>query len=329
MDHILLTGASGLLGKRIQQVLKTREVHLTCLDRHHGYDLTNPSSFYPLFKSGIEPPISHVIHAGACTSFSPNKQKIFSVNVQGTKYLADACNNLLPPLKRFVYVSSAWQGEDLNVPYTHSKQVAEEFLLGKSDMFDQYKANFPVTIVRPSILFDQQSTSIIWMFLLTYALGQGIVDLQSKFDAVEASYAAEAIVNITLKDSLKTNIYNISSNYPTQTLDRIFRGFDDFFSRQGVAHELDVFHQRYIQVSQKQLTELIYSSNLDDKMKKICDYALRTFVPVAAKDRLFDNTDLINEGISRPPPLVSYLKQVLEYTTNFSMEEMIEFEMKD
>ena len=338
MDHILLTGGSGLLGSRIQEYVKSLgNTHLTCLDRSHGYDLTDPKTLLPLFKSDIKPAFTHVIHAAACTSFSPHYNRLYQVNVMGTATLAKLCNELIPPLKRFTYVSTAWQcglGESKvhSVPYTLTKHLAEDYLIGKKDpLIDSIDSEFkfPVTIVRPSVLFDHTSTSIIWMFLLVYALGESTVPLNSMFDAVPAKWAAEAIVTLTLKNKNLNGCYNISSNYPTQTIERIFRGFDDFFARRGTAHELSVIAERYKCVSQQELNDLIDSSNLDDRMKRTCKYALEKFLPIASESKLFDNTNTLSEGIDRPPPLVSYLEQVLQHSTEFSLEQMIEDEMKD
>ena len=144
MQTILLTGASGFLGKAIQKKLISRNTKIVTIGRK--------SSNTVLCDLSLDQPnipfntIDLVIHCAGKAHLVPNsnieKNLFFEVNVKGTKNLLEALETLtLAPL-RFVYISSVSVygrdiGEKINEnekllasdPYGLSKLKAETLVL--------------------------------------------------------------------------------------------------------------------------------------------------------------------------------------------------------
>jgi|SaaInlStandDraft_6_1057023.scaffolds.fasta_scaffold20702_1 dTDP-4-dehydrorhamnose reductase len=105
---ILLTGGSGLLGKKIKEIMPE------CLaPSHDSLDITDKKSILEYFAKNN---ITDIIHTAALTSIrkcDENKQDAWNVNVKGTKNIVQALqeNNISG---YFLYVSTAciFQGDE-------------------------------------------------------------------------------------------------------------------------------------------------------------------------------------------------------------------------
>jgi len=124
-DKVLLTGASGFLGNAIKQELSS-SIDLNTLGRSSSnqvvVDLTKD-------KPDILTPIDWVIHAAGHAHVVPRsdeqKKKFFQVNVDGTKYLLDGLDNIVPRIKSFVFISSvAVYGKESGSNITEAEQLS-------------------------------------------------------------------------------------------------------------------------------------------------------------------------------------------------------------
>lgn len=104
MDKVLLTGASGFLGKVVQQELNN--VHFITLGRSAGNQVvTDLSRSVPSL-----PPVDSVIHASGLAHVIPRSEqeevRFHDINVNGTHNLLSALEILDPVLERFIFISS-------------------------------------------------------------------------------------------------------------------------------------------------------------------------------------------------------------------------------
>jgi len=169
---ILLTGATGFLGRHTLQALKAKGYAVKVLVR-------NPTLIAqdPLF-AGVEiipgdlwdmealgeatKDITGVIHAAGMVSFKPRDwEEMLRVNAGGTANLVNQCVGL--PLKKFVYVSSisalgrsagggnidektAWNPQDKNSGYARTKY------LGELEVHRGIAEGLPAVIAQPGVI---------------------------------------------------------------------------------------------------------------------------------------------------------------------------------
>lgn len=165
---IVITGATGFIGKNLARKLADDNYNVKCLVRetsnleglhhkniklHYG-DLSDKQSLEGLV--GVDDVVYHL--AGAVGS--KDLHEYYQANLGGTKYLADICRNA--KIKKFVYLSTAsavGSGDGSNIidektpcnpktGYGRSKREAEKLLLALHE-----KENFPAVILRAPIVY--------------------------------------------------------------------------------------------------------------------------------------------------------------------------------
>ncbi|MHA2297465.1 MAG: NAD-dependent epimerase/dehydratase family protein [Candidatus Hodarchaeales archaeon] len=162
---ILVTGASGFIGKALVKELVTKQTghDIYCAVRKTSkkedleklnvklvnFDLTDYSTFANAIKG-----MNTVVHFAAKYDFLASEDELFSQNVEATQKLAETC--LEAKIKHFIYCSSAealgividgTEESDYNPDevYGRSKMEAEKVLLEMQD-----KQGLPLTIARPT-----------------------------------------------------------------------------------------------------------------------------------------------------------------------------------
>jgi len=130
-DSILLTGASGFLGKSLLKSLKSK--HVITLARNNSdinADIINIDCHIPS--------IDLVIHAAGKAHLNPTnefeKRLFFDINVKGTKKLLDCLDNSNSFPKSFVYISSV-SVYGLNI----GNNIDENTLLNAKDPYGKSK----------------------------------------------------------------------------------------------------------------------------------------------------------------------------------------------
>lgn len=140
-DNVLLTGGSGFLGNQFTKVLETTGLTIRGLEAAgtQKIDISNP------FRLDTRRKHSLVIHLAGKAHSVPNneaaKNAFYKVNVDGTKNLCFALEQLVEPPKSFIFISTVAvygleEGELINetcklnghTPYADSKILAEEWL---------------------------------------------------------------------------------------------------------------------------------------------------------------------------------------------------------
>ena len=159
--RVLVTGASGFVGRAACAELRSREHQVAALVRRPGTepagtralraDITDPASLAPAIDQ-TQP--DAVMHLAAQTAATRDADLIERVNVDGTRNLVEACANA--GVERFVFCSSVVTGnahgdtltEESTLPvdtvYGRSKQRGEEVVRG---------AGLRSAVVRPAHVY--------------------------------------------------------------------------------------------------------------------------------------------------------------------------------
>ena len=214
MSKILITGASGFIGRALCKVLEIDHEVIT-LDRSRG-NITNPTTFLSLEK------VEYVFHLAA-RSFVPDSwnetSDFLNANVIGTTNVLEYCKSLNIPL---TYVSAYVYGlpnslplnEDAlikpNNPYALSKYLAEQVC-----QFYATYHNLNITIIRPFNIYGPgQATP----FLIPKIINQvkknltiELFDLSPKRDYVYIDDVIDALVRTFEFKLPGFNVLNIGS----------------------------------------------------------------------------------------------------------------------
>ncbi|GAF69092.1 unnamed protein product, partial [marine sediment metagenome] len=139
---ILITGATGNVGKALRACLSKDNYAISCLTNENKRfaddiigDLNNYSSLLNATKN-----IDIVIHLAAV--IKGNKKLINKVNVQGTKNLINACEK--NKVKKIIFMSSL--DIKFNTPYGISKRKAEEII---------ENSKLKYVILRPTAIYGE------------------------------------------------------------------------------------------------------------------------------------------------------------------------------
>lgn len=172
---ILLTGATGFVGKHLLNKLKNqqirclirRDVNLEGIELVKG-DLTDVRSLEEATKN-----ISIVIHLAAVIK-SNRREEFEKINIEGTKNLVSA--SIKNKIKKFIYISShdATLGDKYD--YAYSKLEAEKIVKNS-------ELNY--TILRPTVIYgknDKESLGMLFDMIKKYpfapVIGDGNYQLQ-------------------------------------------------------------------------------------------------------------------------------------------------------
>lgn len=149
---VLVTGASGFIGRHVVRVLADAGIPAVAFGRSvipgpAGVSISSGDLLHaPDLERALDG-VDRVIHLAAATG-KASAEQMEAVNVDGTSALIEACGRL--GVKRLVHVSTIAVGyEDItDYPYARSKRWAEQ-LVSESDL--------DWTIVRPTIVLGPDS----------------------------------------------------------------------------------------------------------------------------------------------------------------------------
>lgn len=218
---VLITGATGLLGKQILLELLAHDYTIYALKRA---DSTIPlktekihwlelKSIQDNFFQQIPEQIDFVIHAGAMVSYKKSdKEKIFKINMDWTHNLATQAKKA--GVKKFIFISSiSALGKnssnykiDENTPksedeflsnYGKSKRKAEAILWALS------KEGLPIIILNPSVIIGPAKRYQSSTQLFGYVADQKPFYTSGIINYIDVRDVAEIVIQ-----SLESNIYN-------------------------------------------------------------------------------------------------------------------------
>src|SRR5579863_7006324 len=168
-NKILVTGASGLLGKELTTQLLKSACHVTAM--YHAAPVTLKHPLLTIEPCDILDPgaleelmigITHVYHCAAVVSFEPaDRRRLFKINVEGTENVVNAC--LQAKVQKLVHVSSVSAlgrlrngqtvTEELNWTEETGKRVyGKSKYLGEMEVWRAIGEGLEAAIVNPSII---------------------------------------------------------------------------------------------------------------------------------------------------------------------------------
>ena len=235
MKKILVTGATGFLGKYLAPDLKQRGWEVLALGRNekagaelskkgitfcHG-DFTKPDECEKFFD-GVE----CVIHAGALSTVWGKWENFYHTNVQGTRNICEMC--LKHGVKRLVYISSpsVYSGKkdrfdilendvdksnELNY-YIKSKILAEDIIKEYHD-----KGLYTV-VIRPRGLFGIGDTSLIPRVLRANSkIGIPLLNGGKNYvDITHVKNVSHACCLAAVTEDINGEVFNITNGEPTE-----------------------------------------------------------------------------------------------------------------
>ena len=178
---ILITGANGLLGQKLANILKD-DPNVVFLATSKGanrnprlpeeqfssLDITNPSHVEEVFKR-FSPDV--VVHCAAMTQVDPcelDRETCLKVNVQGTRYLLSAA---LAEESHFVYVSTDFVFDGQSGPYAEEDAPGPVNFYGHSKLMAESevkKYSGPWSIIRTVLVYgiipnSSRSNIVLWV----------------------------------------------------------------------------------------------------------------------------------------------------------------------
>lgn len=234
MDTILVTGATGFLGRAVCQRLRA-EFAVIGIGRNERIGLE-------LLREGIEfhacdladvpllrrlcSRVQAVVHCAARSSAWGRPEDFYRDNVRGTAHLLQACRGA--PLQRLVHISSpsiyAALGDRLGIretdplpkrslnDYAHSKRLAE-------NLMDQaYEVQeLPVITLRPQAIFGPHDPAILPRLIEANARG-GIPVFHGRRAILDATFIDNAVQAIYLALKARPEYcgqhYNVTNDEP-------------------------------------------------------------------------------------------------------------------
>jgi thioester reductase-like protein len=237
MGDVLLTGATGFLGQELLARFLERDdrcVHAlvrarddqAAAERLPRHERLNPvAGDIELPELGLDERraeelaerVTTVVHCAASVSFSLNLEESRSVNVSGTRRvaeLAERCARRGDGLERFAYISTAYVagthrgefdegsldvGQGFRNPYERSKFEAERLVRHRAE-------GLPLQVLRPSIVVGDSQSGWTSSFNVLYAplraFARGAIPAlpgrrRSPVDVVPVDYVADSVHRLT------------------------------------------------------------------------------------------------------------------------------------
>ena len=277
MKNVLITGAAGSLGHTIANLMvsdSTRvygfllpfesDEHLDPRIIRIKGDILNTQSLDDaldlLGKDGT------VIHCAGMISIDPKvSDRIYKVNVEGTKNLIDRCET--HQIRQLIYVSSVHAIPELKKGqimaettdispdkvfghYSKSKAMATRYLM------DRMAQGFPATIVYPSgIISDEDVKNAFMTQLVKDYLNKGMrIGVKGGYDFVDVRDVASAIITIADKEILNEHFILSNRYYSVKRM-------------MGILHELTGLHQVKVNLPVGLIKMVLPFKLIDDKRR--------------------------------------------------------------
>ncbi|AMP16195.1 SDR family oxidoreductase [Collimonas pratensis] len=284
--------------------------------------------------------VSVVVHSAALATFS-NHPSLEKINVDGTLALGKLMHQR-PALKRFMYIGTAMacgEGAGINavvkenidlplgdehlVAYTRSKAMGEKKLR------DTYP-DLPVIYVRPSIIVGHTvlgcapSQSIFWVFMVWQLLGALTTALDEKVDVVPVDWCAQAIIDLAQKETLTHNVFHISAGQGSSV------SFREIDLALAAARGIEPIGATYKQITPDAIATLLPRMRecVPECNDRLLLRALKLYGAFAGLNYVFDNSNLLAEGIRPAPLFTDYVALCVESAKHIPIAEQMKWDFK-
>lgn len=205
---VLVTGATGFLGRRVVRELMSRRHDVRCLIHspgkerifdHRAVDIHYGSILEPPALEQALPDVQSVVHLVGI--IRPTRRAGFDLmHRQGTANLAAAAKEA--KVRELIYVSAMGATADASYPYLHSKRLAE---------LEVINSGLAYTILRPSVIFGEGDefmnalAGLVRLGPLTPVIGAG----RNRLQPVAADDAARCIAMSVGNSMVKGKTINL------------------------------------------------------------------------------------------------------------------------
>jgi len=220
----LVTGGNGFLGSHLVEALVQRGYRVRCLVRKKSDlrwieglkvevflgDLSDLDSLYGAVKR-----VNYIYHlAGVTKAIKP--QLYYEANRDGTRNLLQACSENRERRQKFVYVSSlaaagpSWDGTPLKEtsPPRPISDYGKSKLEAEREVW-RYKDMFPVTIIRPPVIYGPRDRELLEFFKIVY---RGFIPiLGMKLSMAYVKDVVEGLILAGEKEESEEKVYFLSS----------------------------------------------------------------------------------------------------------------------
>jgi len=280
--------------------------------------------------------VTHVMNCAAVASFG-NHPGIWPVNVVGTVAFARRMVKA-PQLERFVHIGTAmacgagkvspvqesWQlpeAESHLVPYTASKAEAERQM--------KMIPGLPLVVARPSIVVGhtrlgcKPSSSIFWVFRMAQDLGRFMCSLDETVDVIPVDYCAKALVLLTFKEKLSSDLYHISAGSQCASFRDIEKAMSD-------ARRIPSLAASWQQIKESDIPSLVpdFKARLGIANRRLVTKAVKLYGGFSLLNYNFDNQRLMAEGFELSPSFPSYIGHCIRSTEGLSLLDQMMSDFK-
>ncbi|HET9954513.1 MAG TPA: NAD-dependent epimerase/dehydratase family protein [Polyangiaceae bacterium] len=218
---VLVTGAAGVMGKRLVQGLRSKGARVRGLVLPNdpsrtalqalGCEIVEGDLSRPESLSALTQDITTVYHlAGVILSHDPT---VFQrVNLEGTAHLVRAAAS--SGVQHFIYVSSASVTYPRRTPYAESKWAAERVVRAQTGLHH--------TIVRPTLVYDEhggQEFLIFRDFLLRWPVVPFVGSGLARKRPVFSQDVIEGLLLLLENPKAYGKLYNFSGGEPITLID--------------------------------------------------------------------------------------------------------------
>ena len=302
MKKVLVTGATGFLGKYLVDELKNNGYYVVAIGRNESVgkslktknvefikcDFTNYDMLEKVFKN-----IDYVIHAGALSTVWGKWEDFYNANVLGTENVVKCCQK--KSVSKLVYVSSpsiySEKRDRLNIDENDFNENNELNYYIKSKIMSEKIVNeanslgLNTTIIRPRGLFGIGDTSLIPR-ILKISKKFGVPLINNGENVVDITCVENVAYSLRLclenADVSNGKIYNITNGEPTKFKEMI----ENFMNDIGMK-------AKYLRLSQ----DLIYG------IASFIENTYKTF------------------NIYKEPPLTKYTAITLSYSQTLNIDK--------
>lgn len=229
---VLVTGATGFLGKYVVKELVTEGYFVRAFGRNEAVGQSLVSDQVEFFKGDLSSKqaveeackgVEMVVHAGALSTVWGPWESFYQANVLGTQHVLEACRT--NKIRRLVYVSSpsiyAAPKDQIDIKEedapaeNHLNNYIKSKLLSEK-LFPAYP-DVPSIILRPRGLFGVGDTSILPRVLkLSQKIGIPLIkEGKQLMDMTCVENVALAIALALKADQAGGQVYNITNGEPT------------------------------------------------------------------------------------------------------------------
>ena len=250
--HVLLTGATGLIGGELMLILAARGVRSTAVVRAAGKDQATARLLDRLQKSALYKPefaefvaaepgdieapnfglADHVLqsadvilHSAASTSFKSDAG-VYPINIKAATNFGGILKNLSPSQRGFFVGTAAVTMEPRGVITEDMafSGYANDYIRSKRDAETLLRATgAPFVSLRPGIVLSRGindaklSRNMLWAIPVMAELGDVPLDPSARLDFAPVDFIANVFAEMLLKSDLAHDCYHVSTGEASMT----------------------------------------------------------------------------------------------------------------